>query len=227
MSDPDDALREIRDRIEAACARSGRPEQSVALVAVSKTVSSERVRAMLDRGHDLFGENRVQEALAKIPEVGPGARWHLIGHLQRNKVRHSVGVFELIHAVDDSRLANEIDKRAAAAGVRQAVLVQVDLAGEETKHGVAGERVEELVEEIFTLDGVELRGLMVIPPWPERPEDSRPYFVALRELRDSLAGRTGRELPELSMGMTDDFEVAVEEGATLVRVGRALFGDRP
>ncbi len=227
MSDLDDSLRRVRDRIEGACVRGGRPRESVALVAVSKTVTSERVRAMLAIGHDLFGENRVQEALAKIPEVGAGARWHLIGHLQRNKVRHSVGLFELIHSVDRGQLAAEIDRRAGAAGVRQAILIQVDLAGEETKHGVPKDELDALVEQVLALEHVDLRGLMIIPPWPERPEDSRPWYVALRELRDATAERTGHTLPELSMGMTDDFEVAVEEGATLIRVGRALFGERP
>ena len=226
MSDMADALRRVRDRIANACDRSGRSPESVALVAVSKTVSTGRIREMLAAGHDLFGENRVQEALAKVPEVGAGARWHLIGHLQRNKVRHGVGVFELIHSVDRLQLANEIDRRAGAAGLRQAVLIQVDLAGEETKHGATREELDALVEQVIALDNVDLRGLMIIPPWPERPEDSRSWYVELRELRDALARRTGHSLPELSMGMTDDFEVAVEEGATLVRVGRALFGER-
>ena len=142
MQDLDDSLRRVHDRIEDACGRSGRTRESVALVAVSKTVSSEWVRVMLASGHDLFGENRVQEALGKIPEVGVGARWHLIGHLQRNKVRHSVGVFELIHSVDRHQLATEIDRRAEAAGVKQAILIQVDLAGEEAKHGVPREDLE-------------------------------------------------------------------------------------
>jgi pyridoxal phosphate enzyme (YggS family) len=224
--DPATALDHVRRRIAAACERSGRAPESVALVAISKTVPAERVREMLDCGHDLFGENRVQEALAKIPEVGAGARWHLVGHLQRNKARHSVGVFELIHSVDGLDLARELDRRAAAAGVTQAVLVQVNLSREATKHGIERDRIDPLIDGILELGHLDARGLMTIPPWPEDPEESRPWYVAVRELRDRIAERTGRALPELSMGMTDDFEVAVEEGATLVRVGRALFGER-
>jgi pyridoxal phosphate enzyme (YggS family) len=224
--DPAETLQNVRRRIAGACERSGREPDSVSLVAISKTFPAERVREMVACGHDLFGENRVQEALAKIPEVGAGARWHLVGHLQRNKARHSIGVFELIHSVDGLELARELDKRAAAAGVTQPILVQANLSSEETKHGVEGDRIDLLIDGILELGHLDLKGLMTIPPWPEDPEESRPWYVALRELRDRLATRTGRALAELSMGMTDDFEVAVEEGATLVRVGRALFGRR-
>jgi pyridoxal phosphate enzyme (YggS family) len=174
----------------------------------------------------VFGENRVQEALAKIPLVSAPVRWHLVGHLQRNKVRHAVGTFELIHSVDDLDLAREIDARARRAGRVQPILVEVNLARESTKSGAAEGDLPRLLESIAPLPGVDLRGLMCIPPPAETPEDARPWFARLRGLRDAAAARLGRPLPELSMGMTDDFEVAVEEGATLVRVGRALFGDR-
>lgn len=227
MSSPQAGLEAVRQRIEQACRRSRRDPATVRLVAVSKTFAADRVRELLDGGHRLFGENRVQEALAKIAEVGPGAVWHLVGTLQRNKARHAVGVFELIHSVDGLKLAAELNRRAAAVGCRQAVLVQVNLAGETTKSGVAEEGLWPLVEAVAGSERLDLRGLMILPPPVERAEQSRPLFARLRELRDAAAARLGRPLPELSMGMTDDFEVAIEEGSTLVRVGRALFGERP
>jgi pyridoxal phosphate enzyme (YggS family) len=220
------ALDAISERIERACARAGRDPDSVRLVAVSKTFPADRVRKLLDAGHRLFGENLVQEALAKIPEVRAGAVWHLVGTLQRNKARHAVGVFELIHSVDDLRLAAELDRRAAAAGLRQAILVQLNLAGEGTKSGVGESDLAPLLDGIAGMGHLDLRGLMTIPPPVEVAEQSRLHFARLRELRDRAAGRLGRPLPELSMGMTDDFEVAAEEGATLIRVGRAIFGER-
>ncbi len=219
-------LREVRHRIAGACARAGRDPETVALVAVSKTFPARRVRELVECGHDLFGENRVQEAIEKIPLVGPGARWHLVGHLQRNKARHAVGVFELIHSVDDLDLATELDRRAAASGIVQPVLVQVNLSREATKSGAGEDDVLPLLEAVLGLAHLDLRGLMNIPPPAESAEDSRVWFARLRELRDRAEIRLGRSLPELSMGMSDDFEVAVEEGATLVRVGRALFGGR-
>ena len=195
-------------------------------MAVSKTVSPEAVAAMCAAGHRLFGENRVQEALPKMAAV-PGARWHLVGHLQRNKVRHAVGAFELIHSVDGEALAAEIDRRAGAAGLVQPVLLEVNVAAETTKHGVGEEGLPALAEAVAALRALDLRGLMTIPPPVEEADRARPWFARLRGLRDGLERRLGRDLPELSMGMSDDFEVAVEEGATLVRVGRALFGGRP
>jgi len=220
------ALGEIRRRIAEACGRSGRDSSRVTLVAVSKTFPAERVRELLGCGHAVFGENRVQEALGKIPLVGPGARWHLVGHLQRNKARHAVGAFELIHSLDDAELARELDRRAAAAGIVQPVLAEVNVAGEPTKSGVDESRLPELLDATVPLAHLELRGLMCIPPPVERAEQARGWFARLREIRDREASRLGRPLPDLSMGMSDDFEVAVEEGATLVRVGRALFGER-
>ncbi len=220
------ALAEVRERIEAACARAGRDPASVGLVAVTKTVPAERVRLALAAGQRDFGENRAQEALAKIPEVGEGARWHFIGHLQKNKARHVVGRFERIHSVDGPDLARELDRRAEAAGVRQAVLVQVNLSGEETKSGTSETGALSLVEAVAAASHLDLRGLMTIPPPVEHSEENRPFFAALRALRDRCEARLGTPLPELSMGMTDDFEIAIEEGATWVRVGRAIFGER-
>lgn len=220
-------LERVRIRIAEACDRAGRDPSTVTLVAVSKTFPAGRIREVLERGQTVFGENVVQEALPKMDEVGPGPRWHFIGHLQRNKARHVVGRFELIHSVSSVALARELEKRAVAAETAQPVLIQVNQAGEDTKSGVPPRDVAALAETVLELRHLDLRGLMSIPPPARRPEDSRPWFSALRNLRDSLAVRLGRDLPELSMGMTDDFEVAVEEGATLLRVGRAIFGDRP
>ena len=213
-------------RIEAACRRAGREPGQVTLVAVSKTVPAPRVRAMVEAGQTVFGENRVQEALPKMGEVGPPARWHLVGHLQRNKARHAVGAFDLIHSVDNLELAREIDRRARARGIVQPVLVEVNVAAEDTKEGVAAAALPALLEGVAALPAVDLQGLMAIPPPSEEPEASRPWFRALARLREEAVQRLGRPLPHLSMGMSDDFEVAIEEGASLVRVGRALFGER-
>jgi PLP dependent protein len=219
-------LQDVRDRIAAACARAHRDPGSVRLVAVSKTVPAAVVTEAMAAGQTLFGENRVQEAQKKIVETGPGAAWHLIGHLQKNKAKHAVGTFELIHGIDDREVAYELDRRAEARSTTQPVLVQANLAGEETKRGAGEEGLMPLLDVVAGLHHLDLRGLMIIPPPVDDPERSRPWFRRLRELRDRAATRLTRPLPELSMGMTDDFEVAIEEGATLVRVGRAIFGER-
>ncbi|HXV76711.1 MAG TPA: YggS family pyridoxal phosphate-dependent enzyme [Candidatus Polarisedimenticolaceae bacterium] len=222
----EDCYRAVRRRIEAACARADRDPREVRLVAITKTVPAETIRRLLACGHHLLGENRVQEVLPKIDELGNEADWHFVGHLQRNKVRQVVGRFSLIHSLDDTRLAAELDRRAGEAGLRQAVLLQVNAAGESTKFGVAPEEVGPVVDRVAAFGRLELRGLMTVPPPAGEAEDSRRWFAGLRELRDRAAARSGLPLPELSMGMTDDFEVAIEEGATLIRVGRALFGER-
>jgi pyridoxal phosphate enzyme (YggS family) len=224
--DPRRSLAAVRERIAAACGRAGREPSDVTLIAVSKTFPADAVRAMMDAGQTVFGENRVQEALTKIDAVGPGPAWHLIGSLQRNKARHVVGRFALIHAVDSATLAAELDRRATGAGVVQPVLIQVRQGGETTKSGVDAPDLPALVDDLAGRPGLDLHGLMTIPPPADVPEDNRGWFAELRALRDREASRTGLALPHLSMGMTDDFEVAVEEGATLVRVGRALFGER-
>ena len=219
-------LHEVRDRMAAACARVGRDPASVRLIVVSKTAPTAAIAEAMAAGQTLFGENRVQEALLKIAEVGPAATWHLVGHLQKNKAKHAVAKFELIHGVDDPELAAELDRRAAAVATTQQVLVQANLAGEATKSGIGEDALMPLVEAVAELPHLDLRGLMIIPPPVDDPERSRIWFRRLRELRDRAAARLDRPLPELSMGMTDDFEVAIEEGATMVRVGRAIFGER-
>ena len=219
-------LQLVRDQIAAACARAGRDPGSVRLIAVSKTVPVVGVAEALAAGQTLFGENRVQEALAKMAEAGPEATWHLIGHLQKNKARHVTGAFELIHGLDDAELAIELDRRAAARSMTQPVLVQANLSGEATKRGSDEDGLMPLLTAVAGLPHLDLRGLMIIPPPVDDPELSRPWFRRLRELRERAASLLARPLPELSMGMTDDFEIAIEEGATLVRVGRAIFGER-
>lgn len=226
MTSIDRRLEDVRGRIAAACARARRDPVSVRLVAVTKTAPLAAVREAIAAGQGLFGENRVQEALPKILEAGPAAAWHLVGHLQKNKARLAVGAFELIHGVDDRELARELDRRASTAATVQPVLVQANLAGEPTKHGSPEEGLMPLLEVVAGLAHLDLRGLMIIPPPVDDPDQSRPWFRRLRALRDRAALHLGRPLPELSMGMTDDFEVAIEEGATLVRVGRAIFGER-
>jgi hypothetical protein len=221
-------LDEVRARIEAAAARSGRPPAAVTLIGVTKTLGVEVVRAAVAEGLADVGENRVQEAQAKIAAVGRDrARWHLIGHLQRNKAGRAVELFDRVHSVDDAEVAEALSRRAAAAGGSLPVLVEVNVSGEASKFGVAPAGLEPLLERVAALAGLRLDGLMTVGPWVERAEDARAGFARLRELRDGAQRRLGLELPELSMGMSGDFEVAVEEGSTMVRVGSAIFGARP
>lgn len=224
-------IRRVRTRIADAARRAGRDPAEITLVAVTKTVPAHRVRIARELGVTDFGENRVQEAMEKIPLVFPemtaDVHWHMIGHLQRNKVRHAVPLFDLIHSVDSVRLAREIDKRAGQLGRRMPVLIEVNIAGEASKYGFPPETVADAIPQMADLPHVVIQGLMTIAPITEDPAEVRPYFRQLRELRDRLA----EQFPDidwrhLSMGMTDDFEVAVEEGATLVRIGRAIFGER-
>jgi pyridoxal phosphate enzyme (YggS family) len=222
-----DRLDEIRDRIARAARRSGRAPGEVALLGVVKTVAAEVVREAVTLGLEDLGENRVQEAEQKIEAVGRGAaRWHLIGYLQRNKAARAAELFDRIHSVDRLELAQALSRHAAAAGHRLAVLVQVNASGEATKHGVSPEGLEPLLEGVAALPGLAVDGLMTIAPWSERAEDARPCFARTRALRDAAARRLGLALPQLSMGMSADFEVAIEEGSTWVRVGTALFGPR-
>jgi pyridoxal phosphate enzyme (YggS family) len=212
-----------------AAGRAGRQPDDVRLVAVSKTYAIDHVRAAAAAGQLDFGENRVQEALQKIgaaPDLH--VRWHLIGHLQSNKARKAAVPFACIHSIDRIDLLDAVDRAAADAGTAPEVLVQVDLAGEQTKHGATVDLVRSLVERAVQCRAVRLVGLMLLPPWLENPEDVRPYFCQVRELRDRLHGDgvPAAMLRELSMGMSHDFEVAIEEGATLVRVGAAIFGTR-
>jgi len=222
-------LARVRERIEAAAKRAGRDPQAIRLVAVSKTVEPPRIREALEAGAKILGENYIQEAQQKIPVLGPEASWHFIGHLQKNKAKYAVRLFDWIHSVDGFALAEELNRAALREGKVQTILLQVDLGGEETKFGAPEEAISELCERIGGLEAIQVKGLMTLPPFSDEPEDSRPYFQKLRLLRDRLeAMKIPRiSMEELSMGMSADFEVAIEEGATLVRVGTAIFGPRP
>jgi hypothetical protein len=198
----------------------------VRLVAVSKTVDLSLIQAAVDAGQDLFGENYLQEARDKVAVLGRQVSWHLVGSLQSNKARGAVELFDLIHTVDRIKLARALSAAAARLGKVQDVLIQVNQGGEATKSGVGPSAAPALLQEVARLPHLKVLGLMTMPPWFPDPEAARPYFQALRELRDHLRGLTGLPLTELSMGMSGDFAVAVEEGSTLVRVGTAIFGSR-
>jgi pyridoxal phosphate enzyme (YggS family) len=222
-------LKTVRGRIAAAARRAGREPGEVTLIAVSKTFGVDRIRAAWEAGQRDFGENKVQEALQKIGETPDiPVRWHLIGHLQSNKVKKAAVPFACIHSVDSVELLQRLDEVAAGAGVAPEFLVQVDLAGEATKFGASADAARRVVDAALACRAARLTGLMVLPPWNEDQEQTRPWFVRLRELRDSwiAAGVPRDALRHLSMGMSHDFEAAIEEGATLVRVGTAIFGQR-
>ena len=222
-----DQLREIRAAIAEAEARSGQAAGSVSLLAVSKTFPAADVRQAYDDGQRLFGENRLQEAMEKMPALPSDCRWHLIGPLQRNKVRKALEQgFELIEAVDSLRLAETISRIAGELGCTARILLEVNIDAEPTKHGFRPEELEELWPQLTALPSLEIRGLMCIPAPAPTPEGSRPAFRALRLLAEQLRARGPLPLPELSMGMSHDFPIAVEEGATIVRVGSAIFGKR-
>jgi pyridoxal phosphate enzyme (YggS family) len=216
----------IEERIRAACERSRRERSDVSLVAVSKGHGPDVVRAAADLGHSLFGESKVQEAKAKISLCPGRLRWHMIGHLQSNKCRDAVHFFEMIESVDSAALANEVDKWAEKRGKRLPVLLEVNLAGESSKFGFRPEQLLNELEQINSLLRIEVHGLMTVPPWTSDPEKVRPIFRELRELKEQCEAKLGASLPHLSMGMSGDFEVAIEEGATIVRIGTALFGPR-
>jgi PLP dependent protein len=217
----------IRTRIAEAARRSGRRPESVVLIGVTKTVTAEGVRDAIAAGLEDVGENRVQEAEEKMRSLGSvPVRWHLIGHLQRNKAGRAVTLFDRIHGVDDLELARTLSRRAEEAGRTVTALVQVNVGGEAGKFGVAPDALAALLREAASLPGLRIDGLMSIGPAVERSEDARPYFARTRDLRDASERALGLRLPELSMGMSGDFEVAIEEGSTMVRVGTALFGPR-
>ena len=223
-------LTAVRRRLDEAARAAGRDPQSLRLVAVSKTFPSEAVRAAAACGQLDFGENRVQEGLQKIRATADQQlRWHLIGHLQSNKAKRAVEGFDLIHSIDSVDLLKKVDDAAAALGKSPELLVQVDLAGEATKHGAPEETVPAIFDAAESLRAARLIGLMLLPPFAADPEQARPWFRRLREVRDRLAasGVPSARLRELSMGMSHDFAVAVEEGATMVRIGTAIFGERP
>jgi pyridoxal phosphate enzyme (YggS family) len=222
-------LADVRSRIERAAGRVGRDPASIRLVAVSKTFPADYVRALADAGQTDFGENKVQEALQKMDQTsGLSLRWHLVGHLQSNKAKKA-GRFDVVHSIDSASLLEKLDDAAVAADKRIDLLVQVDLAGEATKHGAPEDELAPIFDAARSAKATRVVGLMLLPPAVDDPGGARPYFRLLREVRDRLLadGVDGSMLQELSMGMSHDFEIAVEEGATLVRVGTALFGGRP
>jgi PLP dependent protein len=221
-------LEAIKRRLDEAAKAAGRDPADLRLVAVTKTVGPEGLKAAVAAGQRLFGENYVQEAKTKIAALGPGVAWHFIGHLQSNKARTAVELFHLIHSVDRLSLAQALEQAAARLGKVQDILLQVNLAGEASKSGTAPENAEALLRDLGQLPHLKVLGLMTMPPWFDDPERVRPYFRELRLLRDRLRRLqlVAGDLPDLSMGMTGDFEVAVREGATLVRIGTAIFGPR-
>ena len=221
MTDIRANLERVRERVAKAAERAGRSASDVLLIGVSKTVEVARIRQAIEAGVAALGENRVQEAKEKVAQIGRPVPWHLIGHLQTNKVRDALELFDVIHSLDRLDLAKELDKRARARGRTVAALVEVNLAGEASKGGVGPDGLGELLDAVAAMPAVKVRGLMAIPPEAKEPDDSRVWFRALRKLGE----RHG--FSELSMGMSVDFEVAIEEGATMVRVGTAIFGPRP
>ena len=219
----------IQQRIASAAKTSGRPASAVRLMAVTKTVDDQRILQAISAGVDILGENYVQEARRKIELMGKSMEWHLIGHLQTNKAKYAVRLFEMIHSLDRLELARELDRRSQMAGIIMKVLIEVNISGEETKRGVPYQDAMPLIRDVSYLENLSVQGLMTMPPWFDDPEEARPVFIALRELRDRVvAEKIPRvEMRELSMGMSQDYPVAVEEGATIVRIGRSIFGERP
>lgn len=228
MSPIADNLKKVQERMEAAARRVGRRPEEIRLVAVSKTVPPDRILEGIQAGIKILGENYVQEAKKKIETIGHGVAWHFIGHLQTNKAKLAVHLFDLIHSVDSLHLAEELNKAARTAGKVLSILLEVKLSEEKSKFGVAEDNILQLAEGISRMENLTVRGLMTMPPLLSDPESARPYFIRLRKLSEVLAAQ---ELPrismqELSMGMSNDFEIAIEEGATLIRVGTAIFGPR-
>ncbi|MDM8526039.1 YggS family pyridoxal phosphate-dependent enzyme [Desulfococcaceae bacterium HSG8] len=222
-------LKTIKDRISKAAERCGRDPGSIRLVAVSKTMPADRVREGIEAGITILGENYMQEAREKIAELSAyPVSWHFIGHLQSNKAKYAVKLFDLIHSVDSLKLARELDKQAAKINKKQDILVQVNIGEEASKSGAYTDEVKSIISDISQLENLSVRGLMTIPPFFNSPEKVRPYFSALKDLGDQIREEAlpNVKMDELSMGMTGDFEAAIEEGATLVRIGTAIFGKR-
>ncbi len=224
-----DNIARIRNIIADAALRSGRKASDVRLMAVTKTVDDDRIMEAIKAGVDIIGESYIQEAKRKIEKMGRPIEWHMIGYLQSNKAKYAVRLFDMIHSVDRMDLALELDRRSKALSLVMKVLIEVNISGEETKSGVPYKEVIQLIRDVSALNNLSIQGLMTMPPWFDDPEDARPYFVSLRELRDKIIAESISrvEMRELSMGMSGDYEVAVEEGATIVRVGRSIFGERP
>jgi pyridoxal phosphate enzyme (YggS family) len=226
VSGTSERLEEVRAEIEQIADKSGRNVEEIELVAVSKAHDAEKVREAIAGGQLLFGESKVQEARAKIPLLPSHLRWHLIGHLQKNKIRHALPLFELIHSIDSVDLAQQVERIAEEDGLFPRVLLQVNVAGEGSKFGFKPEVLVENMERLLELQRLSIEGLMTIPPLAADAEKSRPHFARLRSLRSELEQRFHLKLPHLSMGMSDDFGVAIAEGATIVRVGTRIFGPR-
>ncbi len=222
-------IERIRSDIAGAASRAGRKASDVRLMAVTKTVDDERIMEAIEAGVDIIGESYVQEAKRKIEKMGRTIEWHMIGYLQSNKAKYAVKLFDMIHSVGRMDLAVELDRRACAADLVTKILIEVNISSEKTKSGVPHEEAMQLVKDISALNNLSIQGLMTMAPWFDNPEDARPYFAALRELRGGISDENINrvEMRELSMGMSGDYEVAVEEGATIVRVGRSIFGERP
>ena len=226
MPDIADNLAQVQQRIAAACKRVERSPEEVQLVAVGKKFTADVIREAADCGLTLFGENRVQEAKAKIPDCPGHLRWHFIGNLQTNKCRDAVALFDMLHAVDSLHLAKELNKRCEQAAKVMPILLEVNVSGEGSKHGFSPETAVNAMKEFSDFPQLELHGLMTMAPYSRQPESSRPYFQKLCEVKTACEDKLGAPLPELSMGMSGDYEIAIEEGATLIRLGTTLFGPR-
>jgi pyridoxal phosphate enzyme (YggS family) len=221
-------LLNIRERIKKAAMKCNRNPEDVHLVAVSKTISPETIKIAIDAGATILGENYIQEARKKIEILGQKISWHFIGHLQTNKAKYAVDLFDMIHSVDSFHVAERLNRECQKKNRIIPILIQVNISSEDTKYGVDPQRIFKLIKDISELQYIRLQGLMTMPPWSTDPENSRPYYISLRKLRDDLdaLGLENVCLKELSMGMSSDFEVAIEEGATLIRVGTSIFGAR-
>ena len=221
-------IENVERKIQAACDRSGRKREDVLLLAVSKTIDVPRIKEAVECGLTSLGENKVQEIMDKYEPMGEGVKWHLIGHLQTNKVKYIIDKVELIHSVDSLKLAEEISKRAKAKGITANILLEINAASEESKFGLKPEECEEAVREISVLDNIKIRGLMTVAPNVENPEENRIYFKQMKQLLVDINAKKidNVNMDVLSMGMTGDYEVAIEEGATIVRVGTGIFGAR-
>ena len=225
MSEIKENLLRVIDRIEKAALRVGRDPKEIRLVAVSKTVEPARIKEAIEAGVSILGENYVQEAKKKIEEIGRPVAWHFIGHLQSNKAKYAVQLFDMIHSVDSTALAEELNRRAKQEDRMFKVMIEINLSGEATKFGTDEGKILNLARRILQLNYLSLEGLMTMPPYFDSPEMGRPHYIRLRELREKMV-REGIPMKELSMGMSNDFEIAIEEGATYVRVGTAIFGPR-
>ena len=226
MSSIAENLQTVLEDIASAAEKSGRAGGDVQLVAVSKTWPVEDIQVAVDAGQRIFGENKVQEILHKVPAMSGDLQWHLIGHLQKNKIRKVLPLCACIHSIDSAALARRVDRIAGELGIRSSVLLQVNVADDPAKFGFSPEEIRTQFDELIPLEHIQIEGLMTVPAFDPDPEKTRPAFARLRELRDELAADSGIPLPQLSMGMSHDFPVAIEEGATLVRVGSSIFGKR-